>query len=97
MIDTPEYSGRKSSESVVSVQASSSSTNDDRKALVDLHDDDSIDPVYQAKARVLNQAIHEIGMGRYQVCTYCSILCCTLCTYIAQWYLFVVTGFGWFA
>ncbi|KZP05082.1 hypothetical protein FIBSPDRAFT_716016, partial [Athelia psychrophila] len=47
--------------------------------LVDLYEDASIDPVYQAKARVINQAIHEIGMGRY------------------QWYLFVVTGFGWFA
>ncbi|KAG5636386.1 hypothetical protein H0H81_008250 [Sphagnurus paluster] len=28
--------------------------------------DDSVDPVYQAKARILNDAIQEIGMGRYQ-------------------------------
>ncbi|KAI5114920.1 hypothetical protein M0805_005513, partial [Coniferiporia weirii] len=41
--------------------------------------DVGIDPVYQAKARVLNNAIQEVGMGKY------------------QWYLFVVTGFGWFA
>jgi hypothetical protein len=27
----------------------------------------SVDPVYQAKARVLNQALQEIGMGKYQV------------------------------
>ena len=28
--------------------------------------EDSVDPVYQAKAHVLNNAIQEIGMGRYQ-------------------------------
>ncbi|KAF8074178.1 MFS general substrate transporter [Lyophyllum atratum] len=27
---------------------------------------DAVDPVYQAKARILNDAIQEIGMGRYQ-------------------------------
>jgi len=26
-----------------------------------------VDPVYQAKARILNSAFQEIGMGRYQV------------------------------
>ncbi len=34
---------------------------------IDLHDEGSVDPVYHAKARVLNQALHEIGMGKYQV------------------------------
>ena len=33
----------------------------------ELHDEGSVDPVYQAKARILNQALQEIGMGRYQV------------------------------
>jgi len=33
----------------------------------DLHDEGSADPVYQAKARVLNQTLQEIGMGKYQV------------------------------
>ncbi len=33
----------------------------------DLHDEGSVDPVYHAKARVLNQALQEIGMGKYQV------------------------------
>jgi hypothetical protein len=33
----------------------------------DLHDEGSVDPVYQAKAHVLNQALQEIGMGKYQV------------------------------
>jgi hypothetical protein len=40
-------------------------------AKADLYDQDggkgAVDPVYQAKARVLNQAMQEIGMGRYQV------------------------------
>jgi hypothetical protein len=33
----------------------------------DLHDEGSVDPVYQAKARILNHALQDIGMGRYQV------------------------------
>jgi hypothetical protein len=28
--------------------------------------DDDVDPIYQAKARILNDALQEIGMGRYQ-------------------------------
>ena len=35
--------------------------------LVDLFSDETVDPVYQAKARILNQAIQKIGMGKYQV------------------------------
>ena len=39
---------------------------------VDTHDvfdeeDSGVDPVYQAKARLLNDAFQEIGMGKYQV------------------------------
>lgn len=33
----------------------------------DLYEDGYSDPVYQAKARILNHAIQEIGMGKYQV------------------------------
>ncbi|KAJ3719618.1 MFS general substrate transporter [Lentinula guzmanii] len=41
-------------------------------ALDDLYDDDgTIDQVYQAKARVLNNAIQEIGMGKYQIYLFC--------------------------
>jgi hypothetical protein len=29
--------------------------------------DDSLDPTYVAKAKILNDALREIGMGRYQV------------------------------
>lgn len=38
-------------------------------SLDDLYDDDSVDPVYRAKAHLLNKAVIEIGMGRYQVNT----------------------------
>jgi len=40
----------------------------------DLFTTDAVDPVYLAKSRVLNNAIQEIGMGRYQVCVL-IILC----------------------
>lgn len=33
----------------------------------DIYEDGTVDPVYQAKARLLNRAIQEIGMGKYQV------------------------------
>jgi len=37
-------------------------------ALDDMYDaDGTVDVVYQAKARILNDAIQEIGMGRYQI------------------------------
>jgi hypothetical protein len=29
-------------------------------------EDGSLDPVYEAKAKVLNKAIQDIGMGKYQ-------------------------------
>lgn len=37
-------------------------------------DDDSLDPVYYRKTLVLNRAIQEIGMGKYQVSSSCSIV-----------------------
>jgi hypothetical protein len=33
----------------------------------DLYDDDTVDPVYRAKAHVVNKAMAQIGMGKYQV------------------------------
>ena len=38
---------------------------------VDILPEGSVDPVYQAKAHVLNQAIQDIGMGKYQVGLHC--------------------------
>jgi hypothetical protein len=43
--------------------------NEERPSM-DLYEEVSFDPVYQAKARVLNRIIQEIGMGRYQVQTH---------------------------
>ncbi|KAJ6615120.1 major facilitator superfamily domain-containing protein [Mycena sp. CBHHK59/15] len=31
-----------------------------------IYPDDAVDPIYQAKARILNDALQDIGMGRYQ-------------------------------
>lgn len=31
-----------------------------------LYTNDAVDPIYQAKARILNDALQEIGMGKYQ-------------------------------
>lgn len=33
-----------------------------------IYTDDAIDPIYQAKGHILNDALQEIGMGKYQVC-----------------------------
>ena len=37
---------------------------------IDVYDgeESGVDPVYHGKARVLNNAFQEIGMGKYQVC-----------------------------
>lgn len=68
--------------------------------IVDIYEDDAIDPVYRAKVHVLNNAMQEIGMGKYQVRPRRStgwsgneeILTC-----FVQWLLWAVAGFGWFA
>ena len=38
----------------------------DTENVYDEHD--SLDPVYAAKAKILNDSLQEIGMGKYQVC-----------------------------
>ncbi|KAK0186967.1 MFS general substrate transporter [Armillaria mellea] len=42
------------------------STHDTTIVLDDMYNGESLDAVYQAKSRVLNKAIQEIGMGKYQ-------------------------------
>lgn len=41
----------------------------------DVYDEEEsgVDPVYQAKARILNDAFQEIGMGKYQVGFSCIV------------------------
>jgi hypothetical protein len=49
-------------------QSNSLTRNESHPQLVDLYEDEmAIDPVYQAKTRILNRAIQKIGMGKYQV------------------------------
>ena len=61
-------------------------------------DEAGVDPVYQAKARILNDAFQEIGMGRYQARLYSYFSPPTAKAQgCAQWYLFIVAGFGWFS
>lgn len=57
------------------------------------------DVVYQVKARILNHAIQEIGMGKYQVLPTFRLLpvCNKSHFYHSQWHLFSVAGFGWLA
>jgi hypothetical protein len=38
----------------------------DGEAPVSVLEDGSLDPVYEAKAKMLNKAVQDIGMGRYQ-------------------------------
>jgi len=38
----------------------------DGEVPVSVLEDGSLDPVYEAKAKMLNKAIQDIGMGRYQ-------------------------------
>lgn len=41
-------------------------TNRDEATPASVLEDGSLDPVYEAKAKVLNKAVQDIGMGRYQ-------------------------------
>jgi hypothetical protein len=59
---------------------------------------DSLDPTYIAKAKILNDALREVGMGKYQVRScllWTSVSVRYLIDLTPQWHLFVLTGFGW--
>ena len=60
----PQCPATEKMEKEIPSTASSSSSD---PVLADLFSDEIVDPVYQAKAHVLNQAIQKIGMGKYQV------------------------------
>jgi hypothetical protein len=49
-----------------SKEATSQAVTTDGDVPVSVLEDGSLDPVYEAKAKVLNKAIQDIGMGRYQ-------------------------------
>ncbi|KAJ6492679.1 MFS general substrate transporter [Mycena vulgaris] len=81
-----------------SAEKESPSSDFGNHGLQSIYPDDVVDPIYQAKARVLNNALQDIGMGRYQGCISCSHFTWRLFrSCLVQWGLFVVTGFGWLA
>lgn len=58
---------------------------------------DTGDAEYVYKARILNAAIQEIGMGKYQWCVNCLVNFLRHCSSVLLRRLFVVTGFGYFS
>lgn len=61
----------------------------------DLYDEGSVDPVYQAKTRVLNQALQEIGMGKYQVSSIIGRVICPCWLNSAAFAVGIICG-RWF-
>ncbi|CAG5143662.1 uncharacterized protein ALTATR162_LOCUS1394 [Alternaria atra] len=59
-------SARKIDEPYGTKEPSAQTVARDGEAPVSVLEDGSLDPVYEAKAKILNKAIQDIGMGRYQ-------------------------------
>ncbi|CAN9293647.1 unnamed protein product [Alternaria alternata] len=59
-------SSRKIDETYSNKEPSAQTVARDGEAPVSVLEDGSLDPVYEAKAKMLNKAIQDIGMGRYQ-------------------------------
>ena len=55
----------------------------------------TLDPVYKAKARVLNKAIQDIGMGWVRCLSQEDMISLSSNVQQYQWQLFIVVGFGW--
>jgi hypothetical protein len=55
----------------------------------------TLDPVYEAKARVLNKAIQDIGMGWVRCSSQEDMISLSSNVQQYQWQLFIVVGFGW--
>ncbi|RPA94461.1 MFS general substrate transporter [Choiromyces venosus 120613-1] len=56
----------KNSTPLLQINSNSSSQSDLSIESLDIIPDGNIDPVYQAKAKILNKAMQDIGMGKYQ-------------------------------
>lgn len=59
-------SSRKIDETYGNKEPSAQTVARDGEAPVSVLEDGSLDPVYEAKAKMLNKAIQDIGMGKYQ-------------------------------
>ena len=67
-------------------------------SIENLYKEGVLDPVYHAKTLVLNRALQEIGMGKYQVnFDYMAFVKLPLLTYCCKYMLLLVAGMGWFA
>ena len=64
-----ESSSASDPKNVIGEKRESQSTDkpSETKQIPGLYEDGILDPVYQEKTKILNRAIEEIGMGRYQV------------------------------
>jgi hypothetical protein len=60
---SPSENGHRKSEHLGKSNLEIVNRRDEERAYVH----DSLDPIYVAKAKILNDAFSEIGMGRYQV------------------------------
>jgi hypothetical protein len=62
-------------------------TAEDETTLVSVLEDGALDPVYEAKAKVLNREVQQIGMGRYQwqVSIHFSSSCHSLHIFLLVW------------
>jgi hypothetical protein len=58
--------------------SSGHSTQHAKGKVVDLLDEDAVDGVYRAKMHVVNDAMQQIGMGRYQVRCSCYLHICII-------------------
>lgn len=64
MSDTP--TGKTENQVYGSKGPTAETVTSDGEVPVSVLEDGSLDPVYEAKAKVLNKAIQDIGMGKYQ-------------------------------
>jgi hypothetical protein len=69
MDDSTQRSNEKKSEKKDVILAETSMAGEDSENFESLYEDGVVDPIYHAKTLVLNRALQEQGMGRYQVNT----------------------------
>lgn len=96
MDDSTQRSNEKKSEKKDVILAETSMAGEDSENFESLYEDGVVDPIYHAKTLVLNRALQEQEMGRYQVTHHCTLPASTS-DHDFQYMLFLVAGFGWFA
>jgi len=74
MDDSTQRSGEKESEKKDVIPEQTVITGEDSENFKSLYEDGVLDSVYHAKTLVLNRALQEQGMGRYQVTPHFTLL-----------------------